>query len=189
MGGISVSAAPIAYIRRPPDYGLLAWDFDPSICASTTTLGSAGTLQLQRVHVPVTSSVTNIVMYLGTVAVGGTSGQNFAGLWNASGGAQVGITADMTATFGGSGGLKVMALASGPFLIAAGDYYVGYYWNAGTSGPGWARANTIAGTLTNMSLASPDLICATANTGLTTTPPSTLGAQSINSHNWWCGLS
>lgn len=172
--------------KRPSDLGLLTWTYPPSQTAASTAVGTAGTLQLQRVHLPFAATVTSIVSYIGTAAVGGTAGQNFMGLWTAAG-ALVGVTADQTGAWG-SASQKNAALAGGPYLLSAGDLYIGYWWNAATSGPGFAKGNVIASAVLNGLLSSSFVSC-TADTGLTTTGPSTLGATTASSHNWWAGLA
>jgi hypothetical protein len=131
-------------------------------------------------------TVTNIIALLTSAGSGLTSGQCFASLFT-SAGTLLSSTADQAANWATSG-RKVMALAS-PQTVAAGDYYVGWWYN-GTTGPSLARGNLNFGTsFLNGSLASPNLLYASADTGLTTAAPASMGAQSAGQTAWWLALS
>lgn len=173
-------------IWLPGDHGLLAWTFD----AASTVAGTAptgGVLQLARVHLPSPKTVTNVILNVVSAGVALTSGQCFAGLWT-SAGAKVDVTADQSGSWN-SGGNKIMALSGGAYAAAAGDYYVGWWSNAGTSNPTFARQGT--STLVNIGLSAPNFRFATADTGLTNaaSAPSSLGTQSAASIGWFAALS
>jgi hypothetical protein len=147
----------------------------------------AGRLELVRLHLPVSTNVTNVCLGLGVVGSTLTSGQNFAGLWTAAG-ARVGVTADQASNWGSGTGIKAMALAGGPFSCASGDDYVGFWYN-GTPSPSWLRWSGAGGAFFNAGLSAPNFRVCSADTGLTTTGPATLGAQTSASISWWAGLS
>lgn len=173
-------------IWLPADHGLAAWSFD----AASTVAGTgptAGVLQLARVHLASPKTITNVILNVVGAGVGLTSGQCFAGLWTAAG-AKVDVTADQSGSWN-SGGNKIMALASGTYSAAAGDYYVGWWANAATSTPTFARQGTSA--LVNIGLSAPNFRFATADTGLTNaaSAPSTLGTQTAASVGWFAALS
>jgi hypothetical protein len=65
------------------DYSYLAMSFDPVIAVTASTPSAAGTVQLIRIHLPATATVTNIVMFVNVNGTGLTSGQNFAALYSA----------------------------------------------------------------------------------------------------------
>lgn len=168
---------------QPTDHGMIAWPYDPSAAASTTALATAGTVYLVKVHVPVASSVTNIITQVTTAGSTLTAGQCFAGIYQ--GGTLLGTTADQ-ATAWASTGVKTMALAGGPIAVAAGDVYIAFVFN-GTTGPTLPRGNGNA--LINAGLTAANSRYATADTGVTTTLPSTLGTRTALSVSYWAGLS
>ena len=159
---------------------------DVTVATANSILPAQGTLYVVRVHVPVAATVRNILAAITNAGSGLRAGQCFAGLWSASGGARVGVTADQS-TGWATTGVKTMALTSTANL-AAGDYYIGLYAN-GTTLPNFARGNNqIGGAFANAGM-SGNFRVATANTGLTTTPPATLGALTASSTAWWLALS
>jgi hypothetical protein len=173
-------------IWLPADHGLIAWTFDPAsnVAGSGPT---SGVLQLARIHLPTARSITNVILNVVSAGVALTSGQCFAGLWT-SAGAKIDVTADQSGSWN-SGGNKIMALSQGAYAASAGDYYVGWWSNAGTSNPTFARQGS--STLVNVGLSAPSLRFATADTGLTNaaSAPSSLGTQSASSTGWFAALS
>lgn len=170
----------------PADRGYLAWTQPLWAISATTALPAAGTVNLRRIRRVPAGPVTSILVYLGAAGSGLTSGQCFAALYTAAG-ALIGQTADQ-ATPWASGGLKTMALTGGPFTVAAGDLYIAAWFN-GTTGPSLVRSGFANATLTNIGLASPNLEAATANASVTTTAPSSLGAQTVTTLEWWAALA
>lgn len=171
----------------PAQHGYLTWTFDPTIMSNIAATGVAGTLNLVRVHIPAGGTATNILFHVGTAGVTLTAGQCFIGLWNAAG-TRIGVSADQAAAWGTTG-LKTAALVGGPYVLPAGDYYIGYWFN-GTTGPGPLRQSTAnPAVIMNLGLAAPNLRVCSADTGLTTTAPATLGAQIAANIYYWAGLS
>ncbi len=171
------------------DHNLLGWSCDPAIVNSQTVLSTAGRSEFARLHLPVAAPVTNVLLYVGTAGATLTAGQCFAALHGPTG-TLIGQTADQAAAWA-STGVKTMALAGGPYALAAADYIVEFWFN-GTTGPAIGRA--VGGgvgnaAFLNVGLASPSLRCGTANTGLTTTAPGTLGTQTASTNPWWVALS
>ena len=189
--GNSAKAAPSNHQHprtywNPSDQGLVTWTMDVMTATANSILPAQGTLYLVRVHVPVAATVRNILAAITNAGSGLRSGQCFAGVWNASGGARVGVTADQAAGWATTG-VKTMALA-GAVSLTAGDYYIGLYAN-GTTLPNFARGNNqIGGAFANAGM-SGNFRVATANTGLTTTPPTTLGTLTSSNTAWWLALS
>ena len=189
--GNSARAAPANHQHprtywNPSDQGLVTWTMDVTVATANSILPAQGTLYVVRVHVPVAATVRNILAAITNAGSGLRAGQCFAGLWSASGGARVGVTADQS-TGWATAGVKTMALTSTANL-AAGDYYIGLYAN-GTTLPNFARGNNqIGGAFANAGM-SGNFRVATANTGLTTTPPATLGTLTASSTAWWLALS
>jgi hypothetical protein len=180
----AVSAAAVRYQATPADHGLLAWTFDNAIVNASSVFGTAGTLSLARLKVPVAITATTLWLSVSTAGTALTSGQCFAGLWTAAG-ARVGVTADQASAWG-STGVKSAALVGGPYALAAGDYYIGLWFN-GTS-VGFSRLSSSAG-LHNVNLSAANSRAATADASLTTTAPATLGTKTANANYFWAALS
>lgn len=181
FGALSSSAPHLA-----SDRGYLGWTQPIYALSAGSALPTAGVLNLRRVRRVSAGNVTNIVAYVTGAGSALTAGQCFAALYTAAG-SLVAQTADQASAWG-STGVKSMALAGGPLPIDAGDYYVGVWFN-GTTGPSLLRSGSITNALTNAGLTAPNLETATANTGVTTTAPVTLGAQAVGVFEWWFALS
>jgi parallel beta-helix repeat protein len=171
---------------NPSDQGLVTWTMDVMTATANSILPAQGTLYLVRVHVPVAATVRNILAAITNAGSGLRPGQCFAGVWNASGGARVGVTADQSTSWSTTG-VKTMAM-TGAVNLTAGDYYIGLYAN-GTTLPNFARGNNqIGGAFANAGMTA-NFRVATANTGLTTSPPTTLGTLTSANTAWWLALS
>lgn len=170
----------------PADQGLISWAYEPEGAIVNTT-NVAGTLYLSQLKVSSAASVTNVCAWINVAGATLTANQCFAGLWR-NDGTLVAITADQSTNWTLTG-LRVMALAGGPFALAAGIYYFGF-WANGTTQPTWARVQGGTG-VSNLNTNAPNLRFATANTGLTTagTAPNPFGAQSTNANVPWAALS
>lgn len=178
----------LRYTWDASDHGLLAATSPPHLCTGSTVMGTGGRIEFAKIRVPQPVSVTNIVMSLITAGATLTAGQCFAALYTGAS-ALVGVTADQASAWGSGAPKNVtMALASGPFSLSAGNYYVAFWFN-GTTGPTWARAGAIDASLVNIGTATPNLMFGSADTSITTTAPGTLGAQTVRSAAWWVGLS
>jgi hypothetical protein len=190
--GNSAKAAPANHQHprtywNPSDQGLVTWTMDVMTATANSILPAQGTLYVVRVHVPAAASVRNILAGITNAGAGLKSGQCFAGVWNAASGARVGVTADQSAGWATTG-VKTMALSGGPVNLTAGDYYIGLYAN-GTTLPNFARGNNqIGGAFANAGMTA-NFRVATANTGLTSTPPTTLGTLTAANTAWWLALS
>ncbi len=170
------------------DQGLLAWSMDPAYMAGGSTPQSgSGVLQLARMHLATASTVTNVILHVLTAGTGLTSGQCFAGLWTAAG-AKIDVTADQSTAWASTGN-KIMPLAAGTYAAAAGDYYVGWWSNTGTTNPAFLRQGATTATIGGQN--GPNYRFGTANTGLTdaASAPSTLGTQSGVIVGWFAALS
>ncbi len=160
----------------PNDQGYLAWNYDlpASTPGAAAALATPGTMYVMALKVIAPVSVTNLVIGIQTNGATLTTGQNFGALYQAAGGTLIGQTSDQSAAWvTGSTRISAMALAGGPFALAAGIVYAGLWFN-GTTGPSPARTSLTLPYI-NAGLASAASRWGTANTGLTTTAPSTLG--------------
>lgn len=183
---IRLNQSPLAYNWSPPDHGYLAWTTDPADCPGGSTGLGAGVLHLGKLHLPVTQPVTNLITAVGTAGATLTAGQCFAGLWRADG-VFVAVTGDLSSAWTATG-VKTSALAGGPIVLAPGDYYAGW-WANGTTIPSMVRKSSALGSVANAGLGAAALRACTSNTGLTTTPPGTLGVQAASSSLFFFALS
>lgn len=184
-GGLLANGALLGNAFSPLDAGLIAWNADSSAIANTAAVTAAGTLHVMRIKLHAPATVTNVHVVCSTAGVGLTSGQNFAALFSGSTGAtRVGVTADQTTAWGTTGE-KIMALASGPFSVSAGDLWVALYANAATTLPQFRTLGAPTFTLNVNSYTR----WGTSNTGLTTSMPTSLGAISVSGATFWVAIS
>lgn len=170
---------------RPDDHGLITWT-DPPTSLSGSGFGlTAGQVYLSKFKIVDRSTVVSNIKFLLTVAqVGGTSGQNFVGLYNSSGTLLI-SSADATTAFSTTGEKTIAITAQ---TLAVGTYYVAWLANHSTTAP------SVAGGGGNSALNNIGLTAGTArflNTGAgnTSLPASiTLASQSINTASRWAGL-
>ena len=179
----------------PEDSGYLEWNFDPSVAVGTQTpLPTNGGVYLIRVNIRVARSVTNVIVYLGTLGGNLTSGENFAGLYDSSGNL-IGSSADQTAIWntGGSTGLKTIALSGGPFAVSAGfaDVALMSNWTSTGPAPSFGRAQNFNATISNPGLSVTGARWATsASSGTTSLPsPTTPSSNSYAQVSYFAGLS
>jgi hypothetical protein len=119
----------------PSSLGLKAYNY-PYVWATGTgsAVTTAGALYLAKIPIVGNTLVTDIYIKIATAASGLTSGQNFVGLYNSSG-TRVATSADLTATIGTNTGVITCAMAT-PYTTPSSDYYyVGMFFNAGTTQP------------------------------------------------------
>ena len=168
----------------PPDHNLAGWSYDPSAAQGGTVLPTAGTLFLSKAKA-VSSLITNVIIHVASAGVTLTANQCLAALFS-SAGTLLSATADQSAAWT-STGLKTMALLT-PQTVPLGYVYVGFYAN-GTTLPSLSRSGTVSALLANAGLSAPSLRFASADAGLTTAMPGTLGAQTASANTYWVGLS
>lgn len=174
---------------RPEDHGLLEWNFDPITIGGGTALPTAGTVYLINLNMRKARTVTNLIINIVTVGVTLTAGQCFAAAYQQADGATgnylpLGQTADQAAAWV-STGTKTMALTA-PVSAVAGRLLVGLWFN-GTTGPSPARSGSVAAVNANTAALTPRVM--SADTGITTTAPSPLGARTAVGTGWWVGIS
>lgn len=171
------------YTALPSDHGLIAWSYQVDL-ATSTTIPTAGTVQVVKVFVPVAATITNVCLYLST---GSTGASNcYAALYNGSK-SLLSQTADQATNWNAGGGTKVIALSASQ-AVTAGAYYVAFWYGATTTtGPSFLR-NPSGGHI-NFNLTAANSRFATADTSITTTAPPTLGTFTANNFTFWVGLS
>ncbi|GGN40131.1 hypothetical protein FHR83_007114 [Actinoplanes campanulatus] len=171
-------------VFTPADHGLLAWNFDP-IMTTGGVVAVGGTLYVMRIQLASPATISNILMYVTAAGATLTANQCWAGLYDSAGNL-LSATAQQ-ATNWQTTGLKTMALAA-PQSVPAGTCYVGVY-GTGTTLPQFTRGSNVVAAALNANLTSPAYRWATANTGLTTALPSTLGSRAQTSNSYWVALS
>jgi hypothetical protein len=165
----------------PVDHGLIAWNFAPyNIRSSDKIALAAGTLSVAKIPVPAgtISKIGFFVAQAGTVL---TAGQNFGALFGPTG-TLLSSTADLTTDFGTSASYLVSLASSQP--VAAGYVYAGFFFNGTGTAVALGAGDAPSGLL-NFNLSNATSLWATANTGLTTAMPGTLGPLSSVSDGIW----
>lgn len=126
-GGVSL---PSDGTRVPEDYGLVAWNMDPSQMINGSALVS-GRIYLARIRLRRPRLISRITFAISAAAAGATANQNFVGLVDATGtvrGASAAGSLDAALT---TAGLISQPLGA-PYAAPAGDYYLALLVNAGT---------------------------------------------------------
>jgi len=131
---------------NPTDVGVITWTMDPANAGGGSGVLVSGQIYLAAFWVRKTVTIANMAVAIQTAGTTLTTGQNFAGIYNAAG-TQVGVTADQTATWGGGVGTYDMALTAS-FSASAGQYWAALLSNA-TTCPNF-RGSTPAITLTQV---------------------------------------
>lgn len=168
----------------PRDNGLIAATLDP-VVPNSTTQPTAGTMQVARLWVDGENPITNILFYIVTGGGGLTANQCKAALF-LDDGTWVRSTGDLSTEFAGTQ-VRTCALTSAYTPTGPGYVRVGFWWN-GTTAPFFLRGNSNAGAA-NMGISAAPYRCATADTGLTTTAPATMGTQTPTNILYLIGLS
>jgi hypothetical protein len=133
IGG--ASANDLSEVIAPSAYGLQAYNFPYLFAVNGTNTGSAvttaGLLYLAKVPLAAGTVVTNLWFSIATAAATPTSGENFGGIYNQSG-TLVATTADLSTTIGTNTGPIEAPLTAAYTVPSGGNYYVGFFFNAGT---------------------------------------------------------
>jgi len=174
---------------QPGDYGYHGFSFLPDMANAVGTILTAGTLYLIKVKVDHVFTPTNLDAYVTTAASGLTTGQSYGMLYTGAK-ALIGQTADLSAVWTSTGlkgsSMSLAATTTGSLTnLPAGDYYIGFY-ATGTTPPVFRAGSLIA--ITNGRLTAANAKYATADTGLTTAPPSTAGTFTASSQAIWAGV-
>lgn len=161
----------------PKDNGLIAASIDPAVISGSGTQPAAGVMQVARLWVPGGKPISNIHLNLTAAGATLTSGQCKAALFLEDG-TWVKSTGDLSsdwATIAGSTNAKTHPLTSSYTPTEDGYVIVGW-WGNGTTMPTFLRGVQATGAA-NTGIGSSPYRFATADTGLTTAAPGTLGAQ------------
>lgn len=172
-------------IVRPGDHSLIGWTFDPVLVQSGTVLPTSGLAHVARVQV-LSGVLTNVHFHF-TAGGSGLTGA-YVSIHNDAG-ALIGasaVTADLSSSWG-SGGFKTCALSVAQGVTPYAWYRI-LWWFTGTTGPTFSRAVNSSSAIVNAGLSS-GYRYATADSGLTTTPPNNIGTMTGGATAWWVGLS
>jgi hypothetical protein len=171
----------------PLDFGYISWSTDPAEVSSLVT-PTAGVLYLTRLPLRQASSlIGNIHLGVGVAGSGLTAGQCFVALFNASTGARLGVSADI------SGGLAVgetTHVITGGATVAGPVYvYLGVLLN-GTTMPQLARGGPSISGLSNARTTASSKRFAQYGTAQTAMPSSITLASMTNTVNApWLAVS
>lgn len=175
-----------ASVPLPVDHGFLAWAHDPA-AAGSNSLFTGGVIQLVRIPLRATRTVTNIILHVITQGTTLTAGTCWAGLYDSSGN-RLGVTADQ-ATAWTTAGTKTMAITGGPLTLNEGYYWVAFV-ATGTTIPQFLRASGVGGAAVNAGLSAANTRFGTYGTTQTNLPatitPGSIGQSGIA---WWAALS
>lgn len=172
-------------VPLPSDIGYLAWSFDPLVLDAATPVTATGAIHLVRMVLRGPQTISNIVMSVGTAGTTLTAGQNFAGLYDASGN-RVALTADQTTAWGTTG-VKTMALTA-PYAASAGYYYVAIVVN-GTSSPLFGAKTNLGAAVINGASPANSSRFATNGTGTSLPATLTLGSNVAVDEAFWVALT
>lgn len=168
---------------RPSDHGLKAWSYDP-INATANALPTGGVLQVVRIPLRRAETISTVNLM---VATAGASLTNVGVALYTDAGVLIEArrgSNGATPTAFQSIGLKPVTFT--PVVLSA-PFYVAW-WTTGTTQPAFSKISGATVTV-NALHAAPTLRYGIANTGLTTTAPATLGAQTQSGNPWWVGVS
>jgi hypothetical protein len=180
----------------PPDQGLLAWNYDPSLAGTTwvPTSTTNGYLFLTAMILRQSQTLTNILYGLsGAQTSGLTSGQNLIGLYNSSG-TLLTQTADQTTIWSTTADQKVNVVPwqTVQTSLAAGKYYVAFLYNGVTTGAALNFKASGAGTTANAGQTGASLRYGVI-TGTATSLPSNITLSSMATpspfNSQWLGFS
>lgn len=174
-----------SYATLPGDQGFLAWNYDIAMAGTGSQLTASGTILVAKLNVPVAILATYVNLWVQAVGATLTSGQSKVALYDSSKNLVAGSTSADQSTAWTSTGLKAIALGT-PASLAAGTYYVAM-WSVGTTMPAFRGVANVSSV--NANLLAADSRWATANTSITTTAPSSLGAFTAAALSPWVGLT
>lgn len=178
-----------ANVVRASDLGLVAHSFPAAQIQGGTIVPTAGLLHVVRVRA-LSAIALNVELYVTTGGTSLTSGRNFAALYADNGGllGAGAVTADQSTAWQ-STGRKSMALTVGQGITPNAWYRVAFYANGSvlpTFGRGAALDSSAIGIVGGLSA---PYRYSTADSGLTTTMPPNLGAQTAIGTAWWAAIS
>jgi hypothetical protein len=137
-------------LYQPSDYGAMGWTVDP-IAATTSALFTTGRFYYFRAKITSTGVITNINVSCSVLGSGLTS-INF-GIYTLAG-AQLGVSADVKASFTATGN-KIVPLVSPTISVTAGTEVLVAYLGVGTTLPSLQCTQSVSGNNILLTTASP----------------------------------
>lgn len=165
----------------PEDMGFTAWNGAVEPFNVAANFANAATLYVEKVWINA-GTVTNCHLSLGNPA---TLTQAYMALYTGAG-ALLSQSANLAATYTGATGLATFPLAA-PQVVASGNYYVAFWSNANGLNPYHSATFTTSGA--NGRLGAGAYRTASANTGLTTAAPATIGTMTAIGTSFWVAVS
>lgn len=148
--------------------------------------GVAGTVLLSRLHVPFRCSISQMQFYISSLGTGMVAGQNWMGLYTASG-AKVAETADLTTEFS-TGSITEVRTVN---LTATVRIEAGYYWGAilyraltASPGMGMTLPTATVTTMTNLNVTGLDGRACIASMGALTLPSQLTTISDVARYTW-----
>lgn len=183
--------APASGSPNPGLHGFKAWAWDPIFADTSATQPTAGTINLTKIPVLKTISVTQVsVLLQGT----GTSVTGYyVGIYDSTG-AQLcgGVSSSQHADVNANSGVRTYTVGNTAATIIGSDtafVYVAILSAGGTS-PGTARRTPLNSTFANAGLSASAYRFAINGTGQTTLPSSfTLASNSLSGLGYWAAIS
>ncbi len=167
---------------QPTGEAVIAWTADPLTCDTSVNPGGSGVLQVARVSIPSATTVSKVNLF---VVSAGTVSASYGGLYT-SAGALLSQSASGGALTGDS--VKAFTLSAAQ-SVAAGTYYAAFFI-VYSGAPSLLCISTVGtANQNNPLLAAPNLRVASADTGLTTTMPATMGTQTASIRPFWVALT
>jgi len=163
----------------PANYNYVSWNYDPSSISNQTVI-TAGTLQVVKLRIPRATTISNLIINLGTV--GATLTNSFVALYQ--NGNLLAQSTDQSSNWTSTGN-KVCAIT--PQDVVAGTIDIAIWVGTAGTAPGIARGGSQAGA--NGALTGTNLRWSTADTGITTTAPATLGSRTTSNNTFWAAVS
>jgi hypothetical protein len=186
-GGVAGATLPASY------NDLLGWTFDLECCVQAEAPTAAASLQLLRIPISVTTTVTNTLLTI--AAVGNTVTHCYTALYT-SAGTVVGQSADQSSAWGTGGSAftaLTVALSGGPYTVtplSSDDFVWGaIYIGTAVSLPTFYAAQTLAAFVNLGTTASRRRLGTYAVSNTATLPNITPGSIVSGGNGMWMGIN
>lgn len=183
LSNANSALAQIAGEVGPSNHGAIAWSFDPTAILAGQT-GTAGTLYLASMYVDTTITATKLFWGQTTAGITPTAGENFIGLYSATGTRLANVNVDAKVTIANTMQTETISVALTP-----GMYWVAFLFNAATMPSVW-RGNFISTQVVNFNLTTSTQRFATNGTGLVALPSTITTSSNVPSMDtYWAALA
>jgi hypothetical protein len=165
------------------DHGLVAWVGDPGLFGNSSA-PTAGVAQVIKMKLASSATITNVLLAITNTAA--SISNCYVALYDSSktfiNGSQ---SVDQSAAWVTSG-VKTIALGA-PVAVPAGIFYVVFWVGSATTMPTFTRGASLSAINTGLSAANARW--ATANSGLTSAAPASLGTLTAGSIAYWAAVN